>query len=155
MEQLHIQLKDFSDTPNITITLTSTVTGTQHTFTNIYDYLDEITNARVWGGMHFRTSCEEGVQIGQTVANHVADEFRFVISDAIVDLISMVQTLPLNNGNKNSLTSKLENALAKYNDGKLIPARNILNAFINELNQFVIAGKLTATQAQPLIDYCQ
>jgi len=115
--------------------------------------LDEISNARVWGGMHFRTSCDEGVQIGQTVAHHVADEFRFAISDAIADLISMVQTLPLNNGNKNSLTSKLENVLAKYNDGKLIPARNIMNAFINELNQFVNNGKLTATQAQPLIDY--
>ena len=145
-------IERFFNTPNITITLTSTVTGTQHTFTNIYDYIDEITNARVWGGMHFRTSCLEGVQIGQTVANHVADEFRFVISDAIVDLISMVQTLPLNNGNKNSLTSKLENALAKYNDGKLIPAKNILNAFINELNQFVNNGKLTTAQAQPLID---
>jgi hypothetical protein len=140
-------------TPNITITLNSTVTGTQHTFTNIYDFLDEISNARVWGGMHFRASCDEGVQIGQSVADHVADEFRFVIPNAIADLISMVQTLPLNNGNKNSLTSKLENALAKYNNGKLIPARNILNAFINELNQFVIAGKLTTTQAQPLIDY--
>ena len=146
-------IKNFFGTPDLTITLTSTVTGTQHTFTNIYDYLDEIANARVWGGMHFRTSCEQGVQIGQTVANHVADEFRFVISDAIEHLISMVQTLPLNNGNKNSLTSKLENALAKYNDGKLKPAKNILNAFINELNQFVINGKLTVTQAQPLVDY--
>lgn len=143
----------FFGTPNISISLTSTVTGTQHGFTNIYDFLDEIENARVWGGMHFRTSCEEGVQIGQTVANHVADEFRFVVSDAIVNLISMVQTLPLNNGNKNSLTAKLENALEKYNEGKLIPARNIMNAFINELNQFVINRKLTATQAQPLIDY--
>jgi len=146
-------IERFFNTPNITITLTSTVTGTQHTFTNIYDYLDEIANARVWGGMHFRTSCDEGVQIGQTVANFVADAFKFAISDAIADLISMVQTLPLNNGNKNSLTSKLENVLAKYNDGKLIPARNIMNAFINELNQFVNNGKLTATQAQPLIDY--
>jgi hypothetical protein len=45
-------IERFFNTPNITITLTSTVTGTQHTFTNIYDYLDEITNARVWGGMH-------------------------------------------------------------------------------------------------------
>ncbi|MDZ7625232.1 MAG: vanadium-dependent haloperoxidase [Ignavibacteriaceae bacterium] len=68
-------IQDFFGTPNITITLTSTVTGTQHTFTNIYDYLDEIANARVWGGMHFRTSCEEGVQIGQDVATHVANLF--------------------------------------------------------------------------------
>jgi hypothetical protein len=146
-------IERFFGTPNISFTLNSTVTGTQHTFTNIYDFLDEIANARVWGGMHFRTSCDAGFQIGQIVANHVADEFRLVIPDAIVNLISMVQTLPLNNGNKNSLTSKLENALAKYNSGKLIPARNIMNAFLNELNQFVNNGKLTATQAQPLIDY--
>jgi hypothetical protein len=145
-------IERFFETPNITFTLNSTVTGTQHAFTNIYDFLDEIANARVWGGMHFRTSCDAGFQIGQLVANHVADEFKLVISDAIVSLISKVQTLPLNNGNKNSLTSKLENALSKYNSGKLIPARNIMNAFLNELSQFVNNGKLTAIQAQPLID---
>ena len=60
---------------NTSITLTSTVTGTQHTFTNINDYMAEISNARVWGGMHFRSSCTEGVQIGQTVAYHVADNY--------------------------------------------------------------------------------
>ncbi|KAA0246506.1 MAG: T9SS C-terminal target domain-containing protein [Ignavibacteriae bacterium] len=80
-------INNFFATPNITITLTSTVTGTQHTFTNIYDYLDEITNARIWGGMHFRTSCQQGVQIGQDVANYVANLF---VPVELISLNSMI-----------------------------------------------------------------
>jgi hypothetical protein len=71
-------IEKFFGTANITISLTSTITGTEHTFTNIFDYINEISNARVWGGMHFRTSCDEGVQIGQTVAYTVANHFLIV-----------------------------------------------------------------------------
>ncbi len=76
-------IERFFGTENIPITLTSTVTGTQHNFTNINDLLAEIVNARVWGGMHFRSSVEAGIEIGKQVAYHVADEFFKVIPVAI------------------------------------------------------------------------
>lgn len=75
------------------------------------------------------------------------------LDDAIQELSNDVQNLPLSAGNKNALNSKLQNAIAKYNSGDLIAARNLLYAFINQLNQFVASGSLTATQAQRLIDY--
>jgi hypothetical protein len=31
--------------------------------------LDEVINARVWGGIHFRTADEQGAKLGRTVAN--------------------------------------------------------------------------------------
>ena len=68
-------IERFFDTQNIPITLTSTVTGTQHNFTNMNDLLAEIVNARVWGGMHFRSSVEAGIEIGKQVAESVADKF--------------------------------------------------------------------------------
>ena len=83
-------IERFFGDPNIPISLTSTVTGTQHTFTNIFDYIDEIANARVWGGMHFRTSCSEGLQIGQTVANHVADQFFQIVPVELTSFTSLV-----------------------------------------------------------------
>ncbi|MFO7525909.1 MAG: T9SS type A sorting domain-containing protein, partial [Ignavibacteriaceae bacterium] len=54
---------------------------------------------------------------------------------------------------KNALTSKLDNAIDKYNAGDFIAAKNILNAFLNQLNQFVTDGLISLAEAQPLIDY--
>ena len=75
------------------------------------------------------------------------------VPDALQDAVDSVQSLPLGAGNKNALTSKLKNAIAKYNAGDYNAAKNILYAFINQLNQFVADGALTQAQAQPLIDY--
>ena len=75
------------------------------------------------------------------------------IPDAIQNPIDSINALPLNAGNKNALISKLQNALAKYNAGDLKAAKNILMAYINQLNQFVSDGALTQAEAQPLIDY--
>ena len=88
-------IERFFGTPNIPITLTSTVTGTQHTFTNIFDYIDEIANARVWGGMHFRTSCQEGLQIGQTVAEIFFSSINFssvtgIIFQLMADIVNLL-----------------------------------------------------------------
>ncbi len=75
------------------------------------------------------------------------------IPDAIQDPIDSIMALPLNKGNQNALISKLQNALAKYNAGDLKAAKNILMAYINQLQQFVSDGLITAAQAQPLIDF--
>ena len=68
-------LARFFGTTNVPVTLTSNVTGTQHSFTNINEIIAEAINARVYGGMHFRSSVEDGVTIGRNVAAWVADHF--------------------------------------------------------------------------------
>jgi hypothetical protein len=69
----------------------------------------------------------------------------------IGDLITQVAALPLNSGQQNSLTSKLqaaEEALLRANTAAGV---NNLNAFIIQVNAFQKSGKLTASQAQVLI----
>lgn len=41
---------------------------TQRTFTNLYDLEDQIQNARVWGGLHYRSSINTGELIGDGIA---------------------------------------------------------------------------------------
>jgi hypothetical protein len=77
--------------------------------------------------------------------------------DAIDDLITeQVEDLEdsgvLNHGQGNAFTSKLENAIKKIDQGKPKPAINMLNAFINQVNDFIIEGILTPTEGQALID---
>ena len=71
-------LKAWFGTSNVAFMLTSTVTGT----TNFYpttDYLrDQIIDARVYGGMHYRNSGVIGANLGaQVVANLLANKFIF------------------------------------------------------------------------------
>lgn len=75
------------------------------------------------------------------------------VEEALNDATETVENLPLNDGNKNALKSKLQNALAKYNSGDYNAAKNILFAFLNQLNQFVTDGLISSAEAQPLIDY--
>jgi hypothetical protein len=53
------------------LTLDSTTTGTIHHFTSVRALTDEVANARVWGGLHWRFSTEDGSRIGRAVARAV------------------------------------------------------------------------------------
>ena len=64
-------LRHFFGTKKITVTLNSTVTGTSHTFHNTDDIIKEIIAARIYGGMHYRTSGVHGSVIGRKVAHWV------------------------------------------------------------------------------------
>jgi hypothetical protein len=57
-------------TRRIDVTLSSTVTGTSRTYRTARDLTREIVDARVWGGLHFRTSAERGVRLGHEVASY-------------------------------------------------------------------------------------
>jgi len=53
------------------------VTGTTRVFENTADLRNEIVNARVYGGMHYRFSGEAGATLGEKVADYVdANYFR-------------------------------------------------------------------------------
>jgi PAP2 superfamily len=65
-------LRQFFGTKDVTITLSSTVTGTTRTFYNTDDLLKEVVVARIYGGMHFRTSVMEGIVLGTKAGKWVA-----------------------------------------------------------------------------------
>jgi alpha-tubulin suppressor-like RCC1 family protein len=58
----------------------------------------------------------------------------------------------LNAGNANSLTSKLNNAIASINASSSTAAANQLQAFINNVNALVGSGRLPAATGTQLID---
>jgi hypothetical protein len=61
----------FLGTKQIDFTVPSlTGLGDRH-FARVKDLQDEVTNARIWGGIHYRTSVEAGVAIARGVANQV------------------------------------------------------------------------------------
>jgi hypothetical protein len=58
----------FGPRPGAEIKLTSAaVPGVVHHFTTFRAIEDEVINARVWGGIHWRTSCV----VGRTIGNHI------------------------------------------------------------------------------------
>ena len=58
---------------NTDFSLTSEVQpGTSRSFHSFSDATDEIANARVFGGIHFRTSCVRANALGRTVADYVS-----------------------------------------------------------------------------------
>jgi hypothetical protein len=71
----------------------------------------------------------------------------------IIDEVqALVDASVLNPDQGDGLTSKLEAAFDSLDGGKTKAACRQLQAFINQVNAFVSAGKLTPEQAQPLID---
>jgi PAP2 superfamily len=68
-------LADFFDSKKVTITLTSTVTNTSRTFESTDDMIREIVDARVWAGIHYRTSVVHGAVIGRQVAHWVSKHY--------------------------------------------------------------------------------
>jgi hypothetical protein len=53
------------------------------------------------------------------------------------------------------LQRKLEQALRKLDQGKVTSVISKLQDFIAQVSDFVLAGKLTTAQGQPLIDAAQ
>jgi hypothetical protein len=58
------------------ITMTSpTAPGVTHRWTRIADYVQEVNNARVWGGIHYRTSTQVGETMGRKIGVLAAQNF--------------------------------------------------------------------------------
>ena len=64
---------DFLGTTEIDLTLTSTVSssifGTTRHFATADELRNEILYARLWAGLHYRNSSEEGIKLGRKVAH--------------------------------------------------------------------------------------
>lgn len=70
---------EFSEETAFTVT-SETRPGTR-TFSSFTSAVDEIADARVFGGIHFRTSCVRGNTLGRTVADYVSRHAMRAISD--------------------------------------------------------------------------
>ena len=51
--------------------MTSTVTGTTHSFDRLRQIRAEVTGARIYGGLHFRKSMEDGDDLGRRTTRYV------------------------------------------------------------------------------------
>ena len=59
-------------TSNVNVDISATVPNLLHPtrhYQSVNQIINEIGNARIWGGMHFRFSVNEGVRVGQHVAS--------------------------------------------------------------------------------------
>jgi hypothetical protein len=61
-------LRDFFRSDRRDFGATSAVSGTTRSFTRFSQAIDEIIDARVYSGIHFRTADEQGAEIGRRVA---------------------------------------------------------------------------------------
>jgi hypothetical protein len=72
-------LEAFFGTKKVTVTLTSkSVPGValaEHTFTKTQDIIKEVIDARVYGGMHYRTSAVHGIAIANKVSHWVSKHY--------------------------------------------------------------------------------
>ena len=60
-----LALRTFFGTDRIAFSVTSTVTGTTHRFDSFRAFTDEVIEGRIWGGLHYRFSVEEGRKLGE------------------------------------------------------------------------------------------
>ena len=68
-------VRSFYGTKQLQFTFTSAVAITvPHTFDSTDNLIKEIKDARVWGGMHFRTSIEDGADLGKQVGYWIANK---------------------------------------------------------------------------------
>jgi hypothetical protein len=68
-------LRAYFKTPRVSFTWTSTVTGTSHEFPSVFAMLNENKVARIYGGMHFRFSSDDGVTLGRRTGRWVAKNY--------------------------------------------------------------------------------
>jgi hypothetical protein len=78
-------LQRFFGTDDIEVTFASPRTGTTRTFETLSSVIDEIIEARIWGGIHFRTADVQGAELGEQVADHLAaNYFRPMVLDCYI-----------------------------------------------------------------------
>jgi hypothetical protein len=70
-------LQTYFGTPNVLLTVSSTVTNTAHSFNGVSELEDEVFGARIYAGFHYRYSLVEGFKLGHAVVrNMMRHNFR-------------------------------------------------------------------------------
>ena len=68
-------LDGYFGTPNVHFSVDSLVTNTTHVFNNTDDLVNEVKNARIYAGFHYRHSVDDGARLGQRVAKQLLKGF--------------------------------------------------------------------------------
>ena len=68
-------LHEFFGTKHLTLTMTSTVTGTSRTYDRLGELVEDVENARVWGGLHYRTTMTETAKHFPRIARAVDKDY--------------------------------------------------------------------------------
>ena len=68
-------LESFFGPGRLRFSLDSLVTGETRSYRRFRDVVDEVNNARVWAGFHFRYSQDDGTRLGRRVGRFVARHF--------------------------------------------------------------------------------
>jgi hypothetical protein len=68
-------IEEFFGTKQVEIVLSSAVTGTSHTVGSTDDFAKELIEARIYGGIHYRTSGQHGVVMGRKIARWLSRHF--------------------------------------------------------------------------------
>lgn len=72
-------LKHVFGTDNVAFSAFGTLSRTTRSFTSFSQFRKEVNNARVWGGVHFRTGDDQGSRIGRKVANQLNKNYFQVL----------------------------------------------------------------------------
>jgi hypothetical protein len=85
-------MKLFFGTDQLPVTLTASrtavpqITRESRTYARLADMVTEVDNARIWGGLHYRHSMDDGEALGMAVARHaLGTHFRAVAPAAAQD----------------------------------------------------------------------
>src|SRR5437868_6799329 len=68
-------LKNFFGTDRIAFSAFSNKSCTTRSFDRFSDALEEVIDARVWAGIHFRTADEQGARLGKKVAHYLKKHY--------------------------------------------------------------------------------
>jgi len=71
-------LGTYFGTRHVELTVSSTVTGTTRTYQDLGDLVADVENARVWGGLHFRTTMTETARHFRHIARDVGRQYFLV-----------------------------------------------------------------------------
>lgn len=70
-----VALEGFFGTGSVPFSLDSLVTGQTRYYDRFKDAVQEVNQARVWAGFHFRNSDQKGASLGREVGRYVAENF--------------------------------------------------------------------------------
>jgi hypothetical protein len=68
-------LRNYFGTKKVELAITSTVTGTTRTYETLDDLVADVQNARVWGGLHYRSTVEQSSKHFPRIARDVGKKY--------------------------------------------------------------------------------
>jgi hypothetical protein len=68
-------LRTFFGTKDVALVLTSTTTGTTRTYSNLDQLVADVENARVWGGLHYRTTMTQTAKYFPKIARGIGRSY--------------------------------------------------------------------------------